>query len=72
MPPLAYPLSVKLSIVNAGVGTGAPARPSRAKLGRLLGSCEDGRPRKPALSEVEGSRPSGARQALAESGRSPA
>jgi len=40
MPPLAYPLSVKLSIlgkvsVEKVVGTAAPARPSRAQLGRL-------------------------------------
>jgi len=46
MPPVAYPLSVKLSAIgkvsvervcveSVRVGTGAPARPSRAQLGRL-------------------------------------
>jgi len=70
MPPLAYPLSVKLSIIGkvsvekVRVGTGPLARPSRAKLGRLSGSCGDGPPRP--------SKPSGARQALADSSRSPA
>ena len=43
------------------VGTGALARPSRAQLGSGV-TCGDGRPRKPALSEVEGSKPSEARQ----------
>jgi hypothetical protein len=40
--PLAYPLPVKTSASSAAnVVTGAPARPSRAKLGRL--SDADGR-----------------------------
>ena len=69
-PPLAYPLSVKLSIIRkvsvekVRVGTAAPAHPSRAPRARSLSSCGDGRPRP--------SKPSKARQALADSNRSPA
>jgi len=42
MPPVEYALSVKLLVIGRAsvervcVGTGALARPSRAKLGRLL------------------------------------
>jgi len=65
---LAYSLSLKPYHIDKAekvrVGTGVPARPSRAQFGRLFGSCGDGRPRP--------SNPSGARQVFAGRGRSPA